>query len=82
MSPTTLSSKYQIVIPKDVRRKLDLNPQDKLEVSLSSDQTYLIVKPVVKNWTKYARGMGKKMWSKVDSEKYHREFKESLERVK
>jgi len=82
METTTLSSKYQIVIPKNIRKKLSLSPREKLTVSLSPDQTYLIVKPAIKNWTKHARGLGKKMWSQVDSAKYHQEFKESLERKK
>jgi AbrB family looped-hinge helix DNA binding protein len=80
MSSTTLSAKYQIVIPKDVRKKLSLSPRDKLEVSLSPDQTYLIVKPVIENWPKHARGLGKEIWREVDTKKYHQEFRESLER--
>lgn len=80
MISTTLSSKYQIVIPKEIRKKLSLSPQDKLEVSISPDQGYLIIKPVIKDWAKHARGLGKKLWQKVDTAKYHREFKNSLER--
>lgn len=82
METTTISSKYQIVIPKNIRQKLSLAPQEKLTVSLSPDQTYLIIKPALKNWTKHARGLGKKTWSQVDTDKYHQEFKDSLERKK
>ena len=80
MNSTTLSSKYQIVIPKDVRKKLSLSPKDKLVVSISPDQTYLIVKPMIKDWTGHARGLGKNIWKKVNTEKYHEEFRESLEK--
>jgi len=80
MVSTTLSSKYQLVIPKEIRRKLSLSPKDKLVVSLSPDQTYLIIKPAVKDWVKYGRGLGKKVWQTVVTDKYHQEFKESLER--
>ena len=32
MSVTTISSRFQIVIPKDVREKLHLSPQQRLQV--------------------------------------------------
>ena len=32
MSITTISTKFQIVIPKDVREKLNLSPQQRLQV--------------------------------------------------
>jgi AbrB family looped-hinge helix DNA binding protein len=32
MSMTTISTKFQIVIPKDVREKLRLSPQQRLQV--------------------------------------------------
>ena len=32
MSMTTISTKFQIVIPKDVREKLHLSPQQRLQV--------------------------------------------------
>lgn len=80
MASTILSTKYQLVIPSEIRQKMDLKVGDKLEVTVSPDQSYLIVRPVVKNWTKNSRGLGKKTWEKVDTEKYHQEFKQSLER--
>jgi AbrB family looped-hinge helix DNA binding protein len=82
MSFTTLNAKYQIVIPKDIRKKLSLSPRNKLEIYLSPDQTYLIVKPVIENWSKHIRGLGKEIWREIDTKKYHKEFKESLERNK
>ena len=41
---TTVSSKYQIVIPKAVRKQLDIKPGQKLQVSASDDGTILIQK--------------------------------------
>jgi AbrB family looped-hinge helix DNA binding protein len=37
METVTLSSKYQIVIPKQVRRKLDLKPGQRLRISARND---------------------------------------------
>ncbi len=39
---TTISSKYQVVIPKDIRRKLNLRPQQKLLVIEKSGILYMI----------------------------------------
>lgn len=39
MEVVTLSSKYQIVIPKQVRRKLDLKPGQRLRISMRKDRS-------------------------------------------
>ncbi len=39
---TTISSKYQVVIPRDIRRKLNLRPQQKLLVIEKSGILYMI----------------------------------------
>jgi len=39
---TTISSKYQVVIPKDIRRKLNLRPQQKLLVIEKSGILYMV----------------------------------------
>ena len=39
---TTISSKFQVVIPKDVRRKLGLKPKQKLLVMEKAGILYMI----------------------------------------
>ena len=45
MAKTKLSSRGQIVIPKEIREKLDLSPGQKLEVYEEDDKIFLIPIP-------------------------------------
>lgn len=42
MATVTLSSKYQLVIPKDVREALELRPGQKLRIVTSGDRLELV----------------------------------------
>jgi AbrB family looped-hinge helix DNA binding protein len=42
MSAVTISTKYQIVIPKEVREMFDLKPGQKIEVLAYNGQIHLI----------------------------------------
>lgn len=49
MSRITVSSKYQIVIPKDVRDRLQIRPGQKVEAFAIGDRIELVpVKPISK----------------------------------
>lgn len=55
----TVGSKYQIVIPKDVRNKIKgIKPGNK--VSVKTDKDLIIVKPASKNWADENYGKYKK----------------------
>lgn len=42
MTYTSVSPKYQVVIPKEIREKLDLKPKQKMIVMESNGVVYLI----------------------------------------
>ena len=49
MATVTISPKFQVVIPKDVRQKLGLTPGQKVQTILFEDRIELIpVKPIKK----------------------------------
>lgn len=49
MATVTISPKYQVVIPKDVRQKLGLTPGQKVQTIIFEDRIELIpVKPIKK----------------------------------
>jgi len=56
----TISSKNQIVIPREAREKLGLKAGDKLEVVVKDDM--MIVFPTPKSWEKALRGIAKGLY--------------------
>jgi AbrB family looped-hinge helix DNA binding protein len=64
----TVSSKYQIVIPREAREKLDLKAGDKLIIK--ADNEKIIIYPQPKSYTKYSLGLGKKIWQRTDATEY------------
>jgi len=65
MKTITISPKYQIVIPKEIRKELKLKPGQKLQVIQAEDRVeYIILKDI-----KEARGFLKGMNANVLREK-------------
>ena len=64
----TISSKYQIVIPREAREKLNLKTGDKLIIK--ADDEKIIIYPQPKSYTKYALGLGKEIWQDIDAAEY------------
>ena len=54
MAETVLSTKGQIVLPRDVRRRLGLKPGQKFEVDIMSDGTILVI-PIPKDILKHMK---------------------------
>jgi AbrB family looped-hinge helix DNA binding protein len=49
MATVTISPKFQVVIPKDIRRKLNLTPGQKVQTIVFEDRIELIpVRPIKK----------------------------------
>ena len=64
----TVSSKYQIVIPREAREKLNLKTGDKLIIK--ADDEKITIYPQPKSYAKCALGLGKEIWQGVDATEY------------
>lgn len=71
----TVSSKYQIVIPREAREKLNLKTGDKLIIK--ADDEKIIIYPQPKSYAKYSLGLGKEIWQGVDATEYVRKERET-----
>jgi AbrB family looped-hinge helix DNA binding protein len=64
MTTTTLSSKYQIVIPKAIRQKMNLKAGMPITLySLDEGRAILVKQP--KKIVKTLRGLGKEVWQSL-----------------
>ena len=70
-----ISSKYQIVIPREVRKKLNLKAGDKLIIKTNNEKIIIYTQP--KNYTKYALGLGKEIWQDIEATEYIRKGRET-----
>lgn len=69
MQLVTVGSKYQIVIPKEARKKLKgITPGSKMAVSVGKNE--LTIKPKSENWIDRYQGIAKKAWRRIDTTKY------------
>jgi len=64
----TVSSKYQIVIPREAREKLTLKTGDKLIIK--ADNEKIVIYPQPKSYAKYSLGLGKEIWQGIDAAEY------------
>lgn len=71
MSTTKVSDKYQIVIPKSIREKLNLKQGQYLSVFVLDNGVYLSPKQNLK-WPDDYIGSEKDFWSKIDVAQYLR----------
>jgi AbrB family looped-hinge helix DNA binding protein len=60
MPEATLSSKNQIVVPKEAREALGLKPGSKILITIKGNSVYLHRKP--KNFAKAIHGLGKGLY--------------------
>jgi len=70
-----VSSKYQIVIPRDIREKLNLKAGDKLIIKTNNEK--IIIYPQPKSYAKYALGLGKETWQGIDATEYVQKERET-----
>ncbi|MBI2448142.1 AbrB/MazE/SpoVT family DNA-binding domain-containing protein [Candidatus Microgenomates bacterium] len=77
-----ISSKYQVVIPREIRMHLNLKPKEEVCVGIDEKQKTITIKPKVKNWAKYMRGLGREAWENMDVDQYIKKERESWIRNK
>lgn len=78
MQLVTVGPKYQIVIPKEIRKKVKVRPGDK--VGLSVDKDIVKLEPHPKNWLERTRGMMTEAWKGIDTTKYLEELRNEWDR--
>lgn len=84
MQLVTIGPKYQVVIPKEIRKKFkDIQPGSK--VAVKADKNIIAVKPVAKNWSDKHYGAFKKYWKGINMieevEKMRDEWEERLKEL-
>lgn len=79
MRKTVLSTKGQIVLPKDVRKRLCLKPGQRFEVDVMSDGTILVI-PIPKDVLKRMKLLGAQKLTKALKDEREKDEKR-LERL-
>jgi AbrB family looped-hinge helix DNA binding protein len=62
--------KYQVVIPRPIRKKVRLQPQN--EVLVEEVSGVIIILPRPTSFTEFMLGLGKEAWKGVDPKSYVR----------
>ena len=63
-----VSEKYQVVIPREVRQKLNLQPRDTLLFLIDGDT--VIIRPRPASFTAALRGLHKELWADADVDEW------------
>ena len=79
MTATVMSTKGQIVLPQDVRKRLGLKPGQRFEVDVMSDGTILVI-PIPKDILKHMKLPGAEKLAKALKEEREKD-EERLERL-
>jgi len=70
---TKVSTKGQVVIPKELREALGIRPGDELLMVRSGDRIIVMKKP--ESFAEALRGLGKEVWEGVEPVGYVREMR-------
>jgi len=68
MTITKVNAKYQITIPRIVRKRLNINRGDRLLLDVQDGIIVLIPRP--KNYTKYLQGLHSEIWKSINAQNY------------
>ncbi len=76
----TVGPKYQIVIPKEVRKKLNgLKPGSKVMVKKVGADT-IIIQTNPRDWIERTRGIAKEAWKGINTTKYLEDLRNEWDR--
>lgn len=79
MQIVTVGPKYQIVIPKEVRKTINgIKPGDKVSVYIEDNK--ISVAPQTKSWMERTSGIAKEAWKDIDTTKYLEELRNEWDR--
>ncbi len=73
-----VGEKGQVVIPKELRELLRINPHDEVIISLRNGKITIVPKP--KKYSEYMRGLGKELWKEIDAAQYVEKERETWEK--
>jgi AbrB family looped-hinge helix DNA binding protein len=59
----TLTSKSQITIPAEIRRRLGIGPGDKVVLEIEGDRA--VLRPLHGSFTDYMQGLGREVWEEA-----------------
>lgn len=75
----TVGTKYQIVIPKEVRKKIQgLRPGTKVTIKTTEKDT-ITIKKVKTDWVDRTRGLAREAWKGIDTTKYLEDLRNEWE---
>ena len=77
-SKVLMSSKNQIVIPKEARDKLKIGPGRELLVLCKEDRVVLIPKP--RNFAEYMAGLHRDVWKQLGAASYLKDERDTWDR--
>jgi AbrB family looped-hinge helix DNA binding protein len=78
MDTATVSSKYQIVIPRQAREVLGIKAGDKVIFDYRDGVVVMLARP--EDFAAFMRGLGSEAWKGVDSREYLRSVREPWEK--
>lgn len=80
MLSAKVSTKHQISIPSEARRKLGIEPGDRLSVEVTAEA--MILRRRQAKPSDRLRGLGKEVWKGVDPVNYVRGLRDESERIR